>query len=97
MTKASKGGKTGRRRVKFQVRAPQDAKVFLAGSFNDWNGKKKKLIYNKAEMLFKGTALLEKGIHQYKFVINEEWCVDPECPDWERNEFGSLNSVVYVS
>ncbi len=97
MATASKGSKTGRRRVKFQVRAPQDAKVFLAGSFNDWNDKKKKLSYDKKESLFKGVALLEKGVHQYKFVINDEWCIDPECPDWERNDFGSLNSTICVS
>ena len=97
MATSSKRSTAGRKRVKFQVSAPQDAKVFLAGSFNDWDGKKKKLAYNKKESTFKGIALLEKGVHQYKFVINDDWCIDPECPDWERNNFGSLNSVVYVS
>lgn len=97
MATTSKGSKTARRRVKFQVSAPQDAKVFLAGSFNNWSDSKKKLVYDKKESVFKGIALLEKGIHQYKFVINGEWCIDPECPDWERNEFGSLNSIVCVS
>ena len=96
MATSSKAGKIGRRRVKFQVRAAQDAKVFLAGSFNNWNGKKKKLIYDKNESVFKGIVLLEKGMHQYKFVINDEWCIDPECPDWERNEYGSLNSTICV-
>lgn len=97
MATSSKHGATGRRRVKFQVRAPQGSKVFLAGSFNGWSATKKKLVYDKDESLFKGVVLLEKGTHQYKFVINGDWCVDPECPDWERNDLGSLNSVVCVS
>lgn len=96
MVASSKSKKTSRRRVKFQVRAAKGAKVFLSGTFNDWSGTKKKLVYNKDESLFAGTVLLENGVHQYKFVINDEWCIDPECPDWERNEFGSLNSVVHV-
>ena len=94
--KVTKKGATGRKRVKFQVRAPKGSKVFLAGTFNEWSGTKKKLVYKKEDSVFAGTVLLEAGAHEYKFVINEEWCIDPECSDWERNEFGSLNSVIHV-
>ncbi len=92
----TKTNKPKRRRVYFRVNAPKDAKVYLTGSFNDWDEKKKKLNYDPKEQLFKGTLLLEKGTYEYKFIINGEWCIDPDCQDWNRNEFGSLNSVIYV-
>jgi 1,4-alpha-glucan branching enzyme len=89
--------RSGRRRATFRVRAPEGAEVFVAGTFNRWDATQKQLKYNAEEGVFTKTLLLEKGSYQYKFVVNGVWCIDPECPDWLRNEYGSLNSVINIS
>ena len=85
----------GQRRVRFQMKADKGRDVYVAGSFNKWNPKQHKMKYS--EGVYSKTILLPKGSHEYKFVVDDIWCVDPECKDWVRNGIGSLNSVVSVS
>ena len=85
-----------RKRIKFQVAADHGSEVFLAGTFNDWNPTKRQLTEETPDGIFSKTLLLPKGRYQYKFVINGVWCIDPECREWERNKYGSLNSVITV-
>jgi hypothetical protein len=44
----------------------------------------------------KTTLVLPPGRHEYKFVVNGEWCVDANCAECVPNDQGSLNSVVTV-
>ena len=41
-------------------------------------------------------GLYSPGQHEYKFLVNNEWRLDPKCPDWIPNDIGTLNSVVRV-
>lgn len=84
-----------RRRVKFSIAAESGSKVFVAGSFNDWDGEKTKLAEKSG--VFSKSVLLAPGRYEYKFVVNGIWTVDPECADWVPNGHGSLNSVIEVS
>ncbi|MEI6218683.1 MAG: hypothetical protein WCP86_07265 [bacterium] len=84
----------GKKRVKFSIKAQPGSEVYVTGTFNGWNPKKNKLA-NK-DGVFTGTILLPKGRHEYKFVVDGVWCVDPECPEWTPNGMGSLNSVLVV-
>lgn len=45
---------------------------------------------------YTGTLLLPMGHHEYKFVVNDAWLVDPENLEWTPNDQGSLNSVLTV-
>ncbi len=83
-------------RVTFSVRAEVGSKVFLAGSFNNWDPAAKEMTDKKGEGVFTATVSLPAGSHQYKFVIDGTWCADPECADWVQNEHGTLNSVKRV-
>ncbi len=83
-------------RVVFSVRAEVGSKVFLAGSFNNWDPTAKAMIDKSNDGLYSVTLTLEPGIHQYKFVIDGTWCADPECADWIQNDHGTLNSVKHV-
>ncbi len=87
--------KPARRRVKFSIAAEPQSKVFVAGSFNNWDSEKTKLSEQKG--IFSKSVLLEPGRYEYKFVVNGIWTVDPECADWVPNGHGSLNSVIDVS
>jgi len=88
------GAHVKRRRVKFQIRADENSKVSVSGTFNGWDPDKH--VLKKKGDVFELNVLLEPGQYQYKFVVNGIWCVDPERPDWAPNEYGSLNSVVTV-
>lgn len=84
----------GKKRVNFSIRAEPGSEVYIAGTFNDWSPQKHKLIC--ANGVYSTSILLSPGRHEYKFVINDVWCIDPECVEWAPNGFGSLNSVIVV-
>ena len=86
----------GRKRRDFQVRTNPGNEVFLSGSFNNWNREAKKLKDITGDGDYSISIFLPPGRHEYKFVINGEWQVDPECPDWVVNKYGTLNSVIDV-
>jgi 1,4-alpha-glucan branching enzyme len=82
--------------VVFRCAAPLDARVYVAGSFNRWSNDKHALTHDAATGLVQTSVTLPPGRHEYKFVVDGAWMVDPNCPDWVINEHGSLNSVVIV-
>ncbi|MCL1921654.1 MAG: glycogen-binding domain-containing protein [Kiritimatiellaeota bacterium] len=84
------------KRVAFSVRAKEGSKVFLAGSFNDWNPTAKEMVDKAGDGTFAASVNLPAGTHEYKFVIDGIWCADPGCADWKQNDKGTLNSVKHV-
>jgi 1,4-alpha-glucan branching enzyme len=70
--------------------------VFLAGEFNRWDPSAKPMLDANGDGLFTATCLLPPGLHEYKFVVNGEWTVDPGNPSFVVNPLGTLNSVVEV-
>jgi 1,4-alpha-glucan branching enzyme len=93
----AKKGVAKTERVTFSVRAEVGSKVFLAGSFNNWDPTAKEMVDKKGDGVFVVTLSLPVGSHQYKFVIDGTWCADPDCADWMQNDHGTLNSVKHVS
>ncbi|MDO9541862.1 MAG: glycogen-binding domain-containing protein [Kiritimatiellia bacterium] len=98
MKKAMRTNKVGSssKRVAFEVSANPGSKVCLAGTFNNWNPQRHQLKDTRGNGKHTITLMLPKGEYEYKFVINGNWVVDPECQDWTRNSFGTLNSVKKV-
>ena len=86
--------KTSEKKTLFRIEADKGSEVYVAGSFNGWNPLKDKLTYRKG--VFSRSLLLPVGRHEYKFVVDGTWCVDPACPEWAPNGLGSLNSVAIV-
>ncbi len=81
--------------VTFHLKGFTDAKkVILAGSFNDWSEKAYKM--KKTDMGWTYKVWLSGGKHHYKFIIDNEWLVDPDNPVKEYDEYGNINSVVMV-
>ncbi len=83
-------------RVTFAVRAEVGSKVFLAGSFNNWDPTAKEMTDKNGTGEYTCCVNLTKGSYEYKYVINGTWCADPECTDWVQNNMGTLNSVKIV-
>ena len=80
--------------VTFSVRAEKGKAVYLAGDFNDWNPKGKKMSYKARKGVYEATVKLTRGEHQYKFVIDGVWCTDPENIHAVANDQGSFNSLI---
>ena len=57
---------------------------------------KKQLKYNAAKGVYSGVIMLEPGTYEYKFVIDGEWQLDENNPNFSHNDFGSLNSMLVV-
>jgi len=80
--------------VRFQIQAEAGSEVYVAGSFNAWDPKANKL--RKVKDMYTTSIVLQKGRYEYKFVINGVWHVDPNCPEWQPNSMGSINSLLTV-
>lgn len=79
----------------FRLKGKQNAKtVYLAGDFNDWAPKS--LAMQKQGDDWICSVYLSLGKHKYKFVVDGKWITDPTNKNWEQNEFGTGNSVVWV-
>lgn len=93
--KKTAGSRKGRK-IRFEVSADLGSEVFLAGTFNGWDTTANALKYNAKKAVYETTLTLASGRHEYKFVVNGMWCMDPACSESVANDFGSRNSVVQV-
>ncbi len=100
MTKKRTNG--GVRKIDLSVRAPSARHVYVAGTFNDWSTEA--LAMRRAK---DGTWLarvdLPPGRHEYKFVVDGQWCCDvhesglAECAEGcVPNAFGTHNRLLVV-
>ncbi|NOR29061.1 MAG: hypothetical protein GQ540_11095, partial [Lutibacter sp.] len=69
-------------------------KVILTGSFNNWNENNCKMIKTKNGWEY--TFKLPSGKHHYKFIVDNNWIVDPDNPVQEYDYDGNINSVYIV-
>ena len=86
----------GPKKVVFQVQTKPGGKVFVAGDFNDWDCSTHKLHDHDGSGFYQGEIALHPGTYEYKFHINDAWCVDPGNPSFQQNPMGTLNSVIIV-
>lgn len=84
------------KKTRFELKAAPGSAVSVAGTFNDWDPTKNPMKDNPGSGHYKAVIALPPGKNEYKFVVNGEWCVDPNCPEWAPNNCGTLNSVLHV-
>jgi 1,4-alpha-glucan branching enzyme len=79
----------------FRLYDPHAGEVGLAGDFNKW---KPQRMSKCAEEDSSWEIVLElaPGEHQYKFVVDGNWKLDPACPITACTPLGTLNNVVEV-
>jgi len=82
-------------RVTFNFSAPHAEKVFLAGSFNMWSTASDPMKKN-ANGLWEKIKYLPEGTWEYKFFVDGEWVLDPECGQIFITGHGAENSVIEV-
>jgi len=84
------------------TKAPGAKKVFVAGTFNDWNPRSHPLKCT-GDGHWVVRLDLPTGRHEYKFVIDGEWCCEQGCDKpydgcsgCVENQFGTMNRVLVV-
>jgi 1,4-alpha-glucan branching enzyme len=85
-----------RERVQFELSAAAQSRVFVAGTFNNWDPTANPLRDDADSGDYKAAVRLPAGTHEYKFVVDGVWTVDPRCADRVANDSGSQNSVLRV-
>ena len=90
--------------VEFSCHAPQAKAVFVAGTFNDWKPNAAPLHNHLPNGKWTVTLSLPPGRHEYKFVVDGQWCCEPgrehEYQGFANcvpNDFGTMNRVLEVS
>lgn len=80
----------------FTCKAAPGCKVALAGSFNDWDPAAAPMKDPDGSGCYRCSVSLKPGYYEYKFVVDDEWNLDEENPNFAANDFGTLNSVLTV-
>lgn len=90
--------------VDISCHAPNAKAVFVAGTFNDWSTDAAALTPDAANGRWTGTLPMAPGHHEYKFVIDGQWCCEAGCeheyrgcPKCVPNDLGTMNRVLEVS
>ncbi|HIJ79862.1 MAG: isoamylase early set domain-containing protein [Desulfobulbaceae bacterium] len=81
--------------TEFSLIAPEANEVYLVGDFNQWNGDGFRMRKFK-DGSCKKTVKLSPGRHEYRFVVDGQWCTDPINKERCANPFGSENSVIVI-
>ena len=76
----------------FRYAAPAATSVLLVGEFTEWQ--QGALVMEKgADGVWTLGLQLQPGKHSYLFIVDGEWCEDPECPVRVPNPFGGHDMV----
>ena len=87
--------KPSKKRINFNLDAPEAQEVILSGTFNEWDPAARSLKCDK-KGIWRTWLNLPPGHHEYRYIVNGQWQEDPNCKDRQANPFGSFNSVVEV-
>ncbi len=82
--------------VPLKVRSLVGLLPLIAVTFNEWDPSPTRLTEADAGF-YRISIKLPPGKHEYKFVVDGCWQIDPENPSSLLNDFGDLNSVITVN
>lgn len=64
--------------------------MFLTGSFGNW---KERIPMKKVGNDFTVMKTLERSLHQYKFIVDNDWRIAPDQPSM-RDANGNMNNFI---
>ena len=91
LSKNSLGGKQV-----FAFTAPGASSVQLAGDFTLWNQAPVNL-KKDADGVWRTNLELTPGEHHYRFLVDGQWCDDPQCEFHVPNPYGTQDAVRQVT
>jgi len=87
--------KTASNKIQFSLSAPEARTVVLTGDFKSWSEKGIRLRKSK-EGVWKTAVELKPGRYEYKYIVDNQWWLDPANQQTSTNSYGSQNSVIQV-
>ncbi len=72
--------KAAQKQVRFELVTEPGREVFVAGSFNGWDPCQQPLKPRAKSGAYVTTLDLPEGTHEYKFVVDGNWQIDPSNP-----------------
>jgi len=84
------------KKVRFNLYAPEAARAFLAGDFNNWDIDNLPMKRDKRGT-WEVSFALPPGRYEYRFWVDEVWQDDPDAQERVENPFGSKNCVRKMS
>jgi 1,4-alpha-glucan branching enzyme len=89
--------------VEFSCHAPNAKAVFVADTLSDWKPDAAQLHPDLPNGTWRGTLPLPPDHHEYKFVVDGQWCCERGCeheyrgwPKCVPKKFGTMNRVLEV-
>jgi 1,4-alpha-glucan branching enzyme len=80
----------------FSFAAPTATSVQLVGDFTHWAQNPINL-RKGADGIWQIALTLEPGTHHYRFLVDGQWCDDPECTLRVPNPYGGHDAVRQVA
>lgn len=82
--------------IEFQLDAPLARSVKLAADFTDWDRFPVEMTQSTEGIWWTSVPLLP-GRYSYRFIVDGQWCDDPQNIRRAANPFGTSNAVVQVT
>jgi len=82
--------------VFFTLTAPDAQEVLLAGDFTNWADGAIPMVRDE-EGVFRASARMQIGFHQYRYIVDGVWTTDPSNPATAMNNYGEQNSSIYLT
>ena len=79
--------------ILFEYQDENAQSVFLVGSMNDWDTTATPML-REEDGVWKIVLHLDYGRYLYKFMVDGNWQVDQENPNFEDDGYGGSNSVI---
>jgi len=80
------------RKQAFTYNAPAATSVLLAGDFTHWQ-KNPISMQRQTDGYWHAAVELAPGTYHYRFIVDGDWCDDPECTLRVANPYGTFNAV----
>jgi 1,4-alpha-glucan branching enzyme len=93
--KESLGRSSAMKQIEFTFYAPEAKKVYIAGTFNDWNPKLM-LMKKGKDGTWRILIKLSPGKHEYKYIVDGTWAADSSGAEVVPNPYGTNNCVISV-
>jgi 1,4-alpha-glucan branching enzyme len=79
----------------FVLEGYPDAKTVIAtGTFSGWSHDNYPMVKREGKWML--PLFLRPGKYSYRFIVDGKWMEDPANDQWETNEYGSKNSVLWI-
>ena len=85
-----------REEIILSLKAPKAREVFLTGDFNHWQVNEMSRMELRDDGRWIKRLQLKPGRYKYRFVVDGQWRNDPENPNYQRNPFGSVDSLFEI-